>query len=178
MQMTLHQNIALIGLMGAGKTTIGKRLSHALGAEFYDSDHLVVERIGMEISDVFAQKGEAYFRQLEREIIADNLVWPPHILATGGGAYIQEETRHLLQERAVTVWLKAEFEVLLERVSRKNTRPLLEQGDKAQILRELMEARYPLYEQADITIESDVGPHEKVVQRIIDALKEKGYIDE
>lgn len=178
MQEKLHQNVALIGLMGAGKTTIGMRLARALSVRFDDSDQLIVEHSGMEISDIFAQKGEVYFRQLEREIIDDNLVWPPHILATGGGAYIQDDTRKLIQQRAVTVWLKANFDVLLERVSRKNTRPLLEQGDKAEILRNLMNERYPLYQEADIIIESDVGPHERVVNYIVDELQNKGYIDE
>jgi shikimate kinase len=166
----VNKTIVLVGLMGAGKTAIGKRLADALGVAFVDTDHLIEEKEGRSISEIFQKEGERHFRHLEREAIRQELAKPPHVLATGGGAFMEADTRALIKEKGLSVWLRAEFETLLERVSRKSTRPLLEKGDKAKILKELMEKRYPVYAEADMVVDTTAGPHEIVVEKIIEAL--------
>ncbi len=156
--------------MGAGKTAIGKRLAASLGWNFVDIDHVIEEREKCSVADIFSAKGEPYFREKERCVMQEYVEKPTHIIAPGGGAFMQEEIRDLIKEHAVSVWIKADLEVLVERVSRKNTRPLLEQGDKREILQELIEQRYPIYAEADITVDTNVGPHEVVVERIAQAL--------
>ncbi len=164
--------IVLIGLMGAGKSTVGRKLAKAIGWEFEDSDAAIEESAGCSISDMFQIHGEPMFRDLERRVITRLLSDKPIVLATGGGAWMQAPLREIIREKAITVWLHAELDVLLDRVSRKSHRPILEQGDKRSILQGLMEERYPIYAEADITVDSNAGPQDAVVKRVIAALKE------
>ncbi len=164
------KTLVLVGLMGAGKTTVGRRLAQALDMPFRDSDTEIEEAAGSSISDIFAYHGEAYFRDGERRVIERLLNDPPHILATGGGAFVQERTRALIRSKAISIWLRADLDLLVRRVSRRDTRPLLRNGDPATILRGLLEERSPLYAQADIMVDTDDGPHEVVVRRIISAV--------
>ena len=164
----MEKTIVLVGLMGAGKSTIGKRLAKVLGIEFRDSDDEISEAAGCSISDLFYIHGEAIFRDLERRVLTRLLTdGIPKVLATGGGAWMNAEIRNLTAKHARSVWLKAELSVLVDRVSKRNTRPLLEQGDKQAILSKMMEERYPFYAEADITIESDNGNHELIVSSIM-----------
>ncbi|MEQ1789362.1 MAG: shikimate kinase [Rickettsiales bacterium] len=165
--------IVLVGLMGAGKSTIGRRLASALGVSFIDSDTEIVEAAGCSISDIFEGYGESIFRDLEQRVILRLMGGEPSIIATGGGAFIQPAIREAVQENGISVWLKADLPVLLERVSRRDNRPLLRTGDKGEILQKLIDERYPIYEQSDITIDSNFGPHESVVEDIIEALKNR-----
>lgn len=168
----LTRPLVLTGLMGAGKSTIGRRLAKALDLPFVDSDVEISEAAGCSISDIFEIYGEEIFRDLEHRVLLRLLGGAPCVLATGGGAFINPAIREAIQEKGISVWLKADLDVLHERVSRRNTRPLLEQGDKREILGRLMEDRYPLYSQASIIVDSDQGAHELVVERIISALRE------
>jgi shikimate kinase len=165
--------IVLVGLMGAGKSTIGRRLAGALGISFIDSDQEIVEAAGCSISDIFEMYGEAIFRDLEQRVLLRLLAGGPCVLATGGGAFVNPTIRDTIREKAISVWLKADLEVLLERVSRRDTRPLLKSGDKSAILSKLIDDRYPLYAGADIVIDSNAGLHETVVERIVSALAQK-----
>ncbi len=169
--IALPKTLVLVGLMGAGKSAIGRRLGEQINVPFADSDAEIEERQGCSVSDIFEYAGEPAFRKMERETIAADLERPPHILATGGGAFIQPETRAIIKARGISVWLKADIEVLLERVSRKSTRPLLEQGDKHTVLARLMEERYPIYAEANIVVRSDESPHQQVIDNILTALE-------
>ena len=154
--------------MGAGKTSIGRRLAKALGAHFADADEEIVAAAGLSIPDIFALYGEPRFRELERRVIARLLDGDPMVLALGGGAFVDPQTRARVAARAVSVWLRADLETLLARTSRKRgTRPLLERGDPREILAGLMRDRYPIYGEADHTVDSHVEPHESVVERIL-----------
>lgn len=168
--LRLQRSVVLVGLMGAGKTTIGKRLASVLDMPFIDSDNEIVEAAGCSISDIFEIYGEQVFRDLEQRVMLRLLAAAPSIIATGGGAYINPAIRQAVGEQAISVWLKAELDVLLDRVSRKDTRPLLKTGDKREILGRLMQERYPVYEQANIVIDSNAGHHETVVEHVISAL--------
>ena len=159
--------------MGAGKTTVGRRLAKRLGLEFSDSDQEIEKAAQMSVSEIFSSYGEDYFRAGERRVIARLMNDTVCVLATGGGAFINEETRALMKENAITIWLDADLDVLVERTGRRDTRPLLKNGDPAQILARLMEERAPIYAQSDIHIRSSEGPHDAVVDSILDALKEK-----
>ncbi len=164
--------IVLIGLMGAGKSTVGRKLAKVIGLPFVDSDQAIEEAAGCSISDIFAIHGESAFRDLEKRVIARLLTGELLVLATGGGAWMQKDVRDIIAGNAVTVWLKADIDVLLERVSKRNHRPILENGDKRAILTALMDERYPVYAQADVTIDSNRGSQEAVVKRIQQALKQ------
>jgi shikimate kinase len=168
----LHKPLVLVGLMGAGKSTIGRRLASQLGVAFIDSDQEIVEAAGSSISDIFETYGEAIFRDLEQRVMLRLLSSEPRVIATGGGAFIQPDIRQAIKKHAISVWLKADLPILIERVSRRDSRPLLKTGDKHEILKKLMEERYPIYAEADLIIDSNAGPHETVVSGIIDALKE------
>lgn len=171
----LTKTIVLVGLMGAGKTTVGRRLAKQLGVKFADSDDQIVEAAGCCIRDIFEIHGEPIFRDLEQRVIARMLAEKqPMVIATGGGAWMNPEIRKNVDKNGYSIWLKAELDVLLDRVSRRNTRPLLEKGDKRAILEKLMGERYPTYGKADATIDSDDEAHEKVVKGIVVHLKEKG----
>lgn len=171
--LQLAQTLVLVGLMGAGKTTIGKRLAASLGVPFVDSDNEIVEAAGCSISDIFELYGEEAFRDLEKRVMLRLLSGPHAVIATGGGAYMNPEIREAIRTQARSVWLKAELDVLVERVSRRDTRPLLKAGDKREILAKLMQDRYPVYAEADIAIDSNAGAHEDVVSRILLALAEE-----
>jgi|GEM_PF-59668 len=166
----LSQPITLIGLMGAGKTTIGMRLARRLGLTFKDSDAEIELAAGYSVSEIFEKFGEDYFRDGERKVIDRLISGDPMVLATGGGAFMDSETRKTVQEKSISIWLKADINVLVERTSRRDTRPLLRNGDPGQILRDLAQKRYPVYGQADITVESAGGPHGDVVNAIIHKL--------
>jgi len=168
------RTIVLVGLMGAGKTTVGRRLARRLGLEFADSDFEIEKAAQMTVGDIFSSYGEDYFRDGERRVISRLMDGPPRILATGGGAFINEETRTLMKEKGITIWLDASLDVLLERTSRRDTRPLLKDGDPKSILKKLLEERGPIYAQADIKIQSSDGPHDMVVNSIIQTLEDKG----
>ena len=164
------RTIVMVGLMGAGKSAIGRRIAQRLGLPFVDADAEIERAAGQTIEEIFATHGEAYFRDGERRVIARLLGEPVHVLSTGGGAFMDPETRRLIAERGISVWLRAELEVLLRRTSRRSNRPLLKGRDPAEVLIKLMELRYPVYAQADIVIESTDGPPEATVQQAIDAL--------
>jgi len=166
-----NRSIVLIGLMGSGKSAIGRRLAPRLEMNFVDADAEIETAAGLSISDIFEIHGETAFRDGERRVIARLLREPPHVLATGGGAFMDAETRRLIREKAHSVWLRADFDVLLHRVSRRNNRPLLNVDNKGEVLRNLMAERYPIYEQADITVQSQDGPHEETVVEVLTALK-------
>lgn len=164
----LRRSIVLVGLMGAGKTSVGRRLARALGAAFQDADEEIVSAAGMSIPDIFALYGEPRFRELERRVVARLLDQPPMVLALGGGAFIDGDTRARVKAAAVSVWLRADLDTLLARTMRKKgSRPLLEQGDPRDTLARLMEQRYPIYAEADYTLDTANEPHEAVVGRII-----------
>lgn len=173
-KLHLEKSIVLVGLMGAGKSTIGKRLATVLGVPFVDSDSEIMEAAGCSIADIFELYGEQVFRDLEQRVMLRLLKETPRVIATGGGAFINPAIREEIGAHGLSVWLKAELEVLVERVSRRDTRPLLKSGDKKEILSRLMEDRYPVYGQADIVIDSNAGPHEDVVQGIVEAIAARG----
>ncbi|WP_374472367.1 shikimate kinase [Phenylobacterium sp.] len=165
-----RRTIALVGLMGVGKSSAGRRLANALDLPFRDADSEVEAAAGRSISDIFSDLGEAAFREGERRVIARLLDQPPHVLATGGGAFINPETRALIKSKAVSVWLKADLDVLARRVSRKDTRPLLAGKDPLQVLKAQAEVRYPAYAEADITVETGDTAHHVTVDQVIRAL--------
>jgi shikimate kinase len=167
----LRRTVALVGLMGAGKTSIGRRLAQDLNLPFADADTEIEQAAGQSIEDIFERHGEALFRDGERRVIARLLDGPPHVLATGGGAFMDPSTRTILRERAITIWIKADIEILLSRVARRNHRPLLKHGDKRTILEKLMAERHPIYAEATFTIDSGDGPPEEVIAGIMTYLR-------
>ena len=167
------RSLVLIGLMGAGKSAIGRRLAKRLALDFVDADKEIEAAAGMSINDIFAEHGEAYFRDGERRVIARLLSEGPFVLATGGGAFMNGQTRREISANGLAIWLRAELDILLERVSRRDTRPLLKTGDPREIMRALMDERYPVYAQADITVESRDVPHEVIVEEIVQALLQR-----
>jgi shikimate kinase len=172
----LDKTLVLVGMMGAGKTSVGRRLAHALGLPFRDADAEIETAAACSINEIFERYGEPAFRAGERKVIARLLREPPHVLATGGGAFMDGETRDQIKENGISVWLKANVDLLLERVKRKDNRPLLRNTDSRSALVRLMAEREPVYALADITVESDDGPHDTVVKRIIAALEAHGAI--
>lgn len=166
-----ERTLALVGLMGAGKTTVGRRLAQALGRPFVDADAEIAAAASRSVEEIFAEHGECAFRRGERQVIARLLAGPPHVLATGGGAFMDARTRALLKERAISIWLKAPLDVLMKRVMRRNDRPLLQESDPRAVMERLMLERYPVYAEADIVVETGGGPHRSAVAEIIAALK-------
>ncbi len=164
------RSIVLIGLMGAGKTAVGKRLAARLDLPFLDADHEIELAAGQTISEIFAEHGEPYFRSGEAKVIARLLGGGPEVLATGGGAYMDARTRANIKAQGISVWLKAELPVLLHRVRRRDHRPLLAAGSTDAVMRELMKKRYPVYADADITVESRDVPHDVIVSDVVEAL--------
>lgn len=165
-----HRTIVLVGLMGVGKSSVGRRLANTLGLPFRDADTEVELAAGRTIPEIFAEMGEPAFRDGERRVIQRLLEGPPHVLATGGGAFMSPETRALIKEKAVSVWLKADLELLARRVGRKDSRPLLIGKDPIDVLREQAAARYPAYAEADITVETGDTAHHVAVGQILRAL--------
>lgn len=159
--------ILLVGMMGAGKTTVGKRLATRLGLDFVDSDNEIEAAAGMPIADIFASRGEDEFRAGEARVIARLLREHSGVIATGGGAFINPETRAAIKQAAISVWLKADLDLLFARVSKRPTRPLLQTDNPRQTLSKLIDQRYPIYAEADITLFSKDVPHEAVVSALI-----------
>jgi shikimate kinase len=163
------RSIVLVGMPGSGKSAVGRRLATRLELPFVDADEEIERAAGKPIMDIFKDHGEAHFREGERKVIARLLGTGPQVLATGGGALMAAETRDNIQRAGISVWLKAELPVLMRRVLKRNTRPLLEK-DPEGVMRQLMEVRYPIYATADITVESRDLPHDTIVGEIIEAL--------
>ena len=162
--------IVLVGLMGAGKSTVGRRLARRLGLDFVDSDEEIEVAAAHSIAEIFARFGEESFRDGERRVIARLIEGAPKVIATGGGAFMNDETRALILERCIAVWLDADVETLAERVSRRDTRPLLRDKDPLLMLRDLAGQRNPVYAEAHIHVQSQPMPHERAVEKIIEAL--------
>ena len=173
--LTIPKTIVLVGLMGAGKSCIGRRLASALGRDFVDADAEIEAAAGCTIEQIFESHGETAFRDGERRVITRLLHQAPHVLASGGGAFADPATRAAIQAGAISLWLRADLDILVRRTSRRNNRPLLKSGDPRTILQELMEKRYPAYAEADITVDSADGPPEVTLNRALDALK--AYLD-
>lgn len=163
------RSIVLVGMPGSGKSAVGRRLAARLELAFVDADEEIERAAGKPIMDIFKDHGEAHFRDGERKVIARLLTSGPQVLATGGGALMAEETRDNIRRSGISIWLKAELPVLMRRVLKRNTRPLLEK-DPEGVMRQLMETRYPIYATADITVESRDLPHDTIVGEIIEAL--------
>ena len=164
------RSVALIGMMGAGKSSIGRRLALRLGIPFVDADVEIEKAAGMTISDIFAVRGEAEFRAGEARVILRLLESGPQVLATGGGAFTNPDTRIAIGAKGISIWLKAEFDVLMKRIRRRHDRPLLKTDDPGATLRKLMEERDPVYALADLTVQSREVMHEKIVDEIVSAL--------
>jgi shikimate kinase len=166
------RSIVLVGLMGAGKTTVGRRLARRLGLAFIDSDDEIERAADHSISEIFDRFGEPSFRDGERRVIARLIEGAPKVIATGGGAFVNEATRSLILERCVSVWLDTDLDTLAERVSRRDTRPLLRDREPLPVLRDLSNKRTPMYAQANIHVRSLPAPHERAVDQIVAALRE------
>jgi shikimate kinase len=164
------RSVVMVGMPGCGKSALGKRLAPRLGLPFLDVDEEIERAAGKSIKEIFADHGEAYFRDGERKVIARLLATGPQVLATGGGALMNEETRGNIRRLGVSIWVKAEAALLVRRVSKRSTRPLFEGRDPEAVVRELMAARHPLYASADIVVESRDIPHEAMVEEIVQAL--------
>jgi len=164
------RSLVLVGLMGAGKTTIGRRLASRLGIDFVDADVEIEKAAGTSIADIFKDFGEAHFRDGEQRVIARLLGSGPQVLATGGGAFMNEKTREATRQHGLSIWLKADLDVLMKRVSKRSHRPLLQNDDPEAVMKRLIDERYPLYANSDITVDSKEGPHDDVVDEIIKAL--------
>ena len=173
--LRLVRPVVMIGLMGAGKSSVGARLADLLGVRFRDSDVEIERAANMTVPDIFERYGEAHFRDGERKVIARLLGGKPKVLATGGGAFMNERTRNLIAKRAVSVWLTAELDLLVSRTAGRSHRPLLNTGDPRVILAGLIETRYPVYAEADVHVESLPGQaHESMARRIVAALQDHG----
>jgi shikimate kinase len=166
-----RRSLVLVGMMGVGKSSIGRRLGARLGVPFVDADTEIEKAAGMSIADIFARHGELSFRSGEARVIARLLDGGPQVLATGGGAVMNADTRSAIKEKGVSIWLNADCEVLMKRISkRKNDRPMLQTADPAATLRRLLLEREPFYAQADLTVQSREVPHEAIVTEIVDAV--------
>lgn len=173
--LALTRSIALIGLMGCGKSSVGWRLAETLGVGFNDVDTEIERAANMTIAEIFERYGEAHFRDGERRVIARLIDDAPQVIATGGGAFMDKDTRRILKERAVVIWLRADLDVLVQRTAGRTHRPILNAGDPRTILRDLMERRHPIYGEAHITVQSYPDQsHKNVVNRIIKALTRDG----
>jgi len=170
LEQPLDRTVTLVGLMGAGKSAIGRRLAARLGVPFADADHEIEAAAGCSIEDIFDHYGEPAFRDVERRVIARLLERPVHVLATGGGAFMDPETRAPIAAQAYSLWLRADLDLLVARTARRNNRPLLKGTDRRATLARLIELRYPIYAEADMTIDSRDGPPEAIVDLAVQAL--------
>ena len=171
------RTIALVGLMGVGKSTVGRRLARRLGLPFADGDVEIEEAAGMTVSEIFASLGEGEFRAGEARVMRRLLEGPRLVLATGGGAMLNLETRALMKTHAVTIWMRADLETIAQRVQRRDTRPLLRGRDPLEALRSLAETRYPIYAEADVTVDVAGGAHMQAVEGIVAALEAHGAME-
>jgi shikimate kinase len=161
------KSIVMIGLMGCGKSAVGRRLAVRLGLPFVDADEEIEKAAGQSIEDIFTEHGEPYFREGERKVLARLMRSGPQVLATGGGAFTNADTRAAIADRGISIWLKAELPLLVRRVAKRNNRPLLKGGDPQAVMQKLMDVRYPTYALADLTVESRDVPHDVIVAEII-----------
>ena len=168
--LELPRTLVLIGLMGAGKTAIGRRLAARLGLDFVDADHEIERAAGCTIEEIFKAWGEPAFRDCERRVISRLIDGPVHVLSTGGGAFMNGEVRDLIARKGISLWLRADIEVLLARTARRNNRPLLKQGDPRDILEQLITVRHPVYARADVVVDSTDSPPEETTRQAMDAL--------
>jgi shikimate kinase len=164
------RSIVLVGIMGAGKSAIGRRLAQRLALPFVDADDEIEAAAGCTIEDIFARYGEAEFRKGEEKVLRRLMRGPRKVLATGGGAFVNQRTRQAIKARGVSVWLRADLETLMRRVGRRNDRPMLKGGNPRELMAKLMESRYPIYAEADLVVDSTEGPHDLVVQDIAERL--------
>ena len=162
-----RRSVVLVGMMGSGKSSIGRRLAARLAVPFVDADSEIEKAAGMTIAEIFATHGEPYFRAGEARVIARLLEGGPQVLATGGGAFMNTDTRAGIRAKGISVWLRATLEVLNRRIKRRSDRPLLRNADPAETLRRLIEERYPVYAEADVTVESRDVPHDTIVDEIV-----------
>lgn len=163
-------SILLVGLMGCGKSSIGKRLAAKLMLPFVDADDEIEKVAAKSISEIFADQGEAFFRDREHKVIHRLLLSGPQVLATGGGAFMHPDTRADIAKAGISIWLRAELPVLMRRVQKRDTRPLLKSGNPEMTMRRLMETRYPLYAEADLIVDSREEPHDLIVSEIVERL--------
>lgn len=175
--MILKRTVALVGMMGAGKSSVGRRLATRLEVPFCDADAEIEAAAGCGIAEIFERFGEPEFRAGERRVILRLLTAPPHVLATGGGALMDPATRARIAQDAISVWLRAPPDLLMSRLARRDTRPLLRQGDPQQTLMRLLAEREPLYAQSDLVIDAESGPHTNTVERIVAALRDKQILE-
>ena len=168
----INKPVVLIGLMGAGKSTVGRRLASVMGRDFIDADDAIEDAAQRSISEIFAEFGEAYFRDGERRVIARLMEESNGVIATGGGAFVDPETRALILEKGIAVWIDCDIETLVERTSRRNHRPLLKTGDPREILTRLLNERGPLYAEAQVRVKSDEGPHADTAYAILRAIED------
>lgn len=168
-----RRSVVLVGMMGAGKSSIGRRLAARLAIPFVDADTEIEKAAGMSIAEIFAAHGEDYFRSGEMRVLSRLLEGGPQVLATGGGAFMNSETRSAIRARGISVWLRAPIDVLARRVKRRTDRPLLKGADPVETLQRLIDQRHPVYAQADITVESRDVPHETIVDEIIEKLRSR-----
>ena len=173
----LNRTVTLVGMMGAGKSSIGRRLAARMAVPFRDSDSEIEMAAGCSVADIFERFGEEEFRDGERRVILRILKESPHVLATGGGALLDAETRAQIASHAYSIWLRAPLELLLDRVERRNTRPLLWKGNPRETLERLLGEREPLYAQANLVVDTQDGPHHVVVDRIVKALKSESVFE-
>jgi len=166
-----RRSVVLVGMMGAGKSSIGRRLATRLGIPFVDADTEIEKAAGMSIAEIFAAHGEPYFRAGEARVIARLLEGGPQVLATGGGAFMNSETRATIRAKGISVWLRATLDVLNRRIKRRGDRPLLKNSDPVDTLKRLIEERYPVYAEADVTVESRDVPHDTIVDEIVAGLR-------
>ncbi len=172
-----NRALVLVGLMGAGKTSVGRRLAEKLEIPFVDADHEIELAAGKTIPEIFSDHGEDYFREGERRVITRLLENGKQVLATGGGAFMNTETREKIKGHGVSLWLKADLELLLKRVAKRNDRPLLQKEDPAIVMKRLIDLRYPVYAQSDITVESRDVQHGQMVNDVIKALADFGGLE-
>jgi shikimate kinase len=167
------RSVVLVGMMGAGKSSVGRRLAARLGVSFVDADSEIEKAAGMTIAEIFAAHGEPYFRSGEARVIARLLEGGPQVLATGGGAYMNPLSRDAVRASGISVWLRATLDVLTRRIKRRGDRPLLKNVDQTETLRRLIEERYPIYAEADLTVESRDVPHDTIVDEIVAGLRQR-----